>query len=209
MTKPEPIIKTSDFRMINGQLSCNVEVFYPGITLNKLLTIYIGTDITKYLQGSSVQKIVYLEGALTDPEGKSRICYGFKMGANLPSIFDADLQQTAWDYGNGNGRILVSPLNGPLGGYIIVDLKEGTDKEGLPSVTARWNLEDINVRLCSQVHIATGISEEVISQIPILRNFSHFPTTILDLAGYVPLLLISKAVVYYALKIPYELLKLN
>src|SRR3989344_8629302 len=124
MPEPKPIIKTSEFRIVKDRGTYDVEIFLPNVKLGEWLKLYITTDITSGLPGSSVERIEYLKGDPESPWGKSRILHGFKIGENLPFIFNTDARQTVWDYGNGNGQILVTPLNGFFGGYISVHLQE-------------------------------------------------------------------------------------
>lgn len=209
MPKAVPIIKTSEFNVVNGHATCNVEIFLPYVKLCRWLELYITTDISMSLSGSSVQKIEYLKGDQTSPWGKSRILHELRMGKNLPFIFDADVQQTVWDYGNGRGQILVAPLNGFISGYIAVDLQETFDKDGVPGVLGKFNLEHLNIRSCDYIHISSDIYEEITQFIPILRMFNHIPSEILNVIGYVPLMITAEAIVSYALKIPCALFELH
>lgn len=205
MPKALPAIKTSEFSVYKGRVTCNVEIFLPHVKLKKWLELYITTHISKGLPGSSVQRVEHLKENQLSPWGKSRILYGLRMGQGLPSIFNADVQQTVWDYGNGRGGILVVPLNGFMGGYISVDLQETLNRDGVPGVLGKFNLEHLDIKLFKYINTAVNLTEDIIESIPFFRMISHLPFRTLDVVEYVPLVLIADIIISHSLKIPLAL----
>ncbi len=186
----------------NGNPAGMVSVFYHSTTVEKLLDIYINKGLPEYLIGSSVGSAEFFGESPKSTQGRIRISHNFRMESMIPYIFDVDVKQTAWDYGDGSGKILVEPLNGPLSGYIRVDLKETSDEAEVPGVWATWDLSTIEIKACRFTHDLFYIAEKVIEKVPFSSYFTPFTLIAFYTLRKPPITLSAAAIIYYALKIP-------